>query len=153
MRVYLDTCSLQRLLDDKSQLRSHLEAEAILSVLDLVNAGQVELVSSDALAFEIGRNPHQTRREFALETLLACALHIELSEAVEARATVLNQMGTKTLDTLHLASAEIGEIDFFCTCDDSFSKKAKREVSGETHVVSPLELADELEEWQSQQDR
>jgi len=54
---------------------------------------------------------------------------------------------------LHLASAEAGEVDFFCTCDDAFIKKAKREVRGKTKVVSPLELAEEIEKWQSQQDR
>ena len=153
MRVYLDNCSLQRPLDDKSQLRIRLEAEAILSVLDLVKAGQLELVSSDALIFEIGRNPHQTRQEFALETVAGISLYVQLSESVERRAVELNQMGIETLDSLHLASAEAGEADFFCTCDDSFLKKAKRVVKGSTKVVSPLELAEEIEKWQSQQGR
>ena len=35
MRIYLDTCSLQRPLDDRSQLRIRQEAEAILYVLEL----------------------------------------------------------------------------------------------------------------------
>ena len=48
------------------------------------------------------------------------------------------------MDSLHLASAEAGKADLFCTCDDSFLKKAKREVKGRTKVVSPLELAEEI---------
>ena len=120
MRVYLDTCSLQRPLDDKTQLRIRLEAEAILSVLDLVKAGQLELVSSDALAFEIGRNPHLPRQEFALETIAGAPSYVRLSETVERRAEELNQVGVETLDSLHLASAEVGEADLFCTCDDCF---------------------------------
>ncbi len=153
MRVYLDTCSLQRPLDDKSQLRIRLEAEAILITLDLVKAGQLELISSEALLFEIGRNPHLTRQEFALETIAGAPSYVQLSETVERRAVELNQIGIETLDSLHLASAEAAEADLFCTCDDLFLKKAKRAVKGGIKVVSPLELAEEIEKWQSQQDR
>jgi len=150
MKVYLDTCSLQRPLDDKSQLRIRLEAEAILSVLDLSKAGQVKLVSSDALIFEVRRNPLQARREFALETITGFSSHVELTESVRVRAETLNQVGIKPLDILHLASAEAEGVDVFCTCDDSFLSKAKREAEGEIKVVSPLELAEKLEEWKSQ---
>lgn len=147
MRVYLDTCSLQRPLDDKSQLRIRLEAEAILSVLDLVKASLLELVASDALTFEIGRNPDLTRQEFAWEAIAGAPSYVRLSRTVEQRARELRQAGFETLDSLHLASAEVGDVDFFCTCDDSFLKKAKREVKGKTKVVSPLELAEEIEKW------
>lgn len=34
MKIYLDNCSLQRPLDDKSQIRIRLEAEAILAVIE-----------------------------------------------------------------------------------------------------------------------
>lgn len=152
MTVYLDTCSLQRPLDDKSQLRIRLEAEAVLSVIDLVEAGTLDLLSSDALTYENGRNPHPTRKQFSREVVAEAAWHIAFSDQVERRAQELNQAGIKTLDSLHLASAEKGEADFFCTCDDSFLNKAKREVRGETNVVSPLELAEEIEKWQSRQD-
>jgi len=150
MKVYLDTCSLQRPLDDKSQLRIRLEAEAILSVLDLAKAGRIELVSSDALLFEIRRNPLQARREFALETIAGFASHVDLTEEIRMRAETLNQAGIKTLDSLHLALAEAEDVDAFCTCDDSFLTKAKREATGGINVVSPLELAEELEKWESQ---
>ena len=33
MRIYLDTCSLQRPLDDRHQVRIALEAEAVLAIL------------------------------------------------------------------------------------------------------------------------
>jgi predicted nucleic acid-binding protein len=145
MKVYLDTCSLQRPLDDKLQLRIRLEAEAILSVLDLAKAGRIELVSSDVLLFEVSRNPLQARREFAQETIAGFPHHIELTEAITARAEELNRAGIKTLDSLHLASAEAEGVDAFCTCDDSFLTKAKREARGGLNVVSPLDLAEELE--------
>lgn len=100
MKLYLDTCSLQRPLDDKTSLRVRLEADAIAQ-----------------------------------------------------RARALNNAGIAPLDSLHLAFAEAANADFFCTCDDVFLKKAKREVKGNTRAVSPLELAEIIEQWESRQDR
>lgn len=151
MKVYLDNCSLQRPLDDKSQLRIRLEAEAILSVLDLVANETIQIISSDALDFEIRRNPNPTRLDFASETLAGAKTRARLTPAVRKRARELNQKGIDTLDSLHLASAEAAEADYFCTCDDTFLKKARREVRGLTRAVSPLELAEAIEKWQSQQ--
>lgn len=48
-KVYLDMCSIQRPLDTMRQTRIQLEAEAILGVIALCEAGKVQLVSSDAL--------------------------------------------------------------------------------------------------------
>ena len=149
MTIYLDTCSLQRPLDDKSQLRIRLEAEAVLSVIDLIETGVLDLITSDALTYETSRNPRPTRQQFVWEVVAGAAGHVAFSEDVEKRAQELNQAGIKTLDSLHLASAEAGAADLFCTCDDSFLNKAKREVRGETKVVSPLELAEEIARWKS----
>lgn len=153
MRIYLDTCSLQRPLDDKSQLRIQLEAEAILRIIDLVEGGIIELLSSDALTYETKRNPFPNRRQFVWEVTGGAVDHVELTTVIEKRAQELIENGIKTLDALHLASAEAGDADFFCTCDDSFLNKAKSEVAGSTIVASVLELAEEIERWLSQRDR
>lgn len=50
----------------------------------------------------------------------------------------------KPLDALHLASAVIAKADYFCTCDDRFLKRAKEVDTGQTKVVSPLELITEV---------
>jgi hypothetical protein len=65
MKIYLDMCSLQRPLDDQSQLRIHLEAEAVLGALAFCESGQAELLGSVADLFENERNPHPFRRSFA----------------------------------------------------------------------------------------
>ena len=57
MRIYLDNCCLQRPFDDRSQPRINLEAEAVLTILQLVEAGGVELLSSEALQFEVDKVP------------------------------------------------------------------------------------------------
>ncbi|HZF38148.1 MAG TPA: hypothetical protein VE715_04960 [Blastocatellia bacterium] len=69
MKVYLDTCSLQRPLDDQTQMRIRLETEAVLGIIALIENDDLELVSSEVLLFESRRNVDATRREFAMEVL------------------------------------------------------------------------------------
>jgi predicted nucleic acid-binding protein len=52
--------------------------------------------------------------------------------------------GIKPIDALHLASAVAAKADYFCTCDDRFLKRAKPVDTGQTKVVSPLELIAEV---------
>lgn len=145
MKIYLDACSLQRPLDNKSQLRVALEAEAILGVLALCEAGRLDLISSDALIFEVERTPQASRREYAVEVLAQASTIVRLNDSIEARARVFTATGVKPLDALHLASAEEAQTDFFCTCDDRFLKKARQLTNLKTKVVSPIELAEEFE--------
>ena len=51
-KVYLDLCAIQRPLDTPNQVRVVLEAEAVLGILSLCDAGQIELISSEALVYE-----------------------------------------------------------------------------------------------------
>jgi predicted nucleic acid-binding protein len=145
MKIYLDTCSLQRPLDSKSQIRISLEAEAVLGILTLCESDQVELLSSDALVFEAQRNPITVRREYALEVLSRAHSFITLNKWVESRAEEFNKLGMEPLDALHLALAEKAEADYFCTCDDQFLKRAKAVKNLKTKVVTPIELIEEIE--------
>src|ERR1700758_288683 len=105
MLLYLDMCSLQRPLDDKTQLRIALEAEAVLGILALCRAGQAQLLSSDALEYEAARNTHPLRKAHTEEILARAVEVIRLSDEIEQSARVYNQGGLKPLDALHLACA------------------------------------------------
>jgi hypothetical protein len=65
MKVYLDTCSLQRPLDNRTQIRIALEAEAILGILSLYEAGKIDLISSEVLLFEVEQTANKIRQEFS----------------------------------------------------------------------------------------
>ncbi len=141
MRLYLDVCAIQRPLDDLSQLRVRLEAEAVLGVLAACAAGRAELVASDVHFIEIRRNPHPNRRDVALETLALAAETLPLSPRAASQArtfTTANLMGP---DALHLAVAIEAEVDYLCTTDDRFLRRSKRVDTGGVSVVSPLDLA------------
>jgi len=145
MKVYLDTCSLQRPLDSKTQTRIILKAEAILGIIGLCDAGEIELLSSEVLLYEMKRNPKTVRHEFGLGVLSQANEFVNLSEIIEQRARIFEKEGIKPLDALHLASAEEAGADYFCTCDDRFLKKAKKISGLKAKVASPLELIEELE--------
>ena len=97
---------MQRPLDSKIHTRIVLEAEAVLGILALFESGQVALVSSEALLFEIDHNPNTTRQEYALEVLSKAKTFVTLSERVEKQPGEFETLGIKPLDALHLASAE-----------------------------------------------
>jgi predicted nucleic acid-binding protein len=121
--IYLDTCSIQRPLDSKSQFRIALEAGAV---------------------FEINRNSNQIRKEYALEVVAKAKDYVSMNPRIEKRSRELVNLGIHFLDAVHLASAENAHVDYFCTCDDGFLKKAKKTSNLKVKVVSPLELAEEL---------
>ncbi len=145
MKIYLDCCCLQRPFDDKSQSRIAVEAEAILVVLALCESDHLNLISSDALLLEINQIPDQVRKEDALEILNLAKKTVELTSEIEILAREFGTYGIKTLDALHIAFASFSEVDYFCTCDDKFLKKAKRLGNLNTKVVSPTELVMELD--------
>jgi predicted nucleic acid-binding protein len=105
----------------------------------------LKLISSDALLFEIGRIPDQGRKDDALAILKIAKRVVELTPEIEALARRLGASGLKPLDALHLAFASASKVDYFCTCDDKFLKKAKSFDGLNTKVVSPTELVMELD--------
>jgi hypothetical protein len=63
MKIYLDVCCLNRPFDDPSQMRVHLEAEAVLVIIKQVEQAEWTWVSSDAVVYEISKTPNEDRRE------------------------------------------------------------------------------------------
>ena len=144
MRLYLDMCSLQRPLDSKIQTRIAVEAEAMLRIVTLIESGQLELVSSQALTFEAEKITLPIRKFYVTEILSKAALFIT-AQQVKKEARVYIREGIKPLDALHLASSVAAKADYFCTCDDRFLKRAKKSNTSSTKIVSPLELILEFE--------
>ena len=116
-----------------------------MGILSLCEQGAAELISSDALLFEARRNPNPARKEYALVALSRAKQFIALNAKIEQRAVDLNNSGFGPLDALHLASAEESPADFFCTCDDRLLKRAKSFPGLKIRVMSPIELAEEIE--------
>jgi predicted nucleic acid-binding protein len=145
-RVYLDSCAIQRPLDVYSQVRISLEAEAVLGIIAMCDAGQVGLISSEVLLDELDQNPWPARREHAWAVLAKAQMTVMLDEDTEKRAGELISRGLKPFDALHVASAEAAGADFLCTCDDRLLRRLRQLIGIKVKAVSPLELIEELEQ-------
>ena len=97
------------------------------------------------LWFENQRATTLSRREFALEILANAAEVVQVDASIQTRAKHLVARRVMALDALHLAAAEAGKADCFCTCDDKPLKKARRLCAATIKAVSPLELLEELQ--------
>ena len=72
LKIYMDTCSAGRPLDDQKQDRIHRETEAVETIVDYFFKGQLYWIASEVLAIEIANNPDLEKRE-ATRDLLASA--------------------------------------------------------------------------------
>ena len=125
-KVYLDACCLSRLSDDQTQRRIREEAEAVELVLGRTRAGEVQWISSEALADEIDRNPQLERRLENLALLRLANETMEVDRKIARRAKELEAAGYGAFDALHLACAEMAQVDVLLTTDDGFIRKASR---------------------------
>ncbi|TRU69315.1 MAG: PIN domain-containing protein [Microcystis viridis Mv_BB_P_19951000_S69] len=137
MKIYLDTSALHRIFDDRSQVRIALEALAVQSILLLIQKRTVELIISDALAYEISRNPYPENKMTAFSILrLANSYQVLTTETLNRGQQLETNDNIGKLDALHLACAESQQVDFFITCDDRLIKRYK----GIMRICNPVEF-------------
>ena len=126
MTIYLDVCCWNRPFDDQSQNRVRLEAEAVLSILEMAEAGELEIIGSDIIDDELSQMPDNERREKVELFLALASSQVALTLAIEQRAIELQKWNIAPLDALHLTSAESARADYFLTTDDDLLRRAKR---------------------------
>jgi predicted nucleic acid-binding protein len=144
LKIYIDTCCLQRPLDDQTQPRIRVETEAVFAILAAAQAGELHLLCSSALEYEINRIPDEQRRQEALSILSIASERLTISEATEELAHTLQQQGIGAMDAVHLALASTAEVDFFATCDAPLVRKAQRCDYLSCQCISLLDLLKEV---------
>ena len=144
MRIYLDTCCLQRPLDDQTQPRIRVETEAVFAILASVQHGTVTLLTSEALEFEISRIPDEQRRREATAILTLGSERLTLSDASEQLAESLAQAGLSAIDALHVALAATAGANYFVTADDKLLRRAKSLPNLSVTSISLLGLVSEI---------
>jgi predicted nucleic acid-binding protein len=128
----------------QTQPRIAVEAEAVLTILHLVELGKAELFASDVLFYEVNRTPNLSRKTQVLEILKLATHVIPLNEPIERIALLFADHGVKSLDAMHVASAGWAKVNFFCTCDDKLLKRRELFKSHGIEVLSPLHLVQEV---------
>ena len=139
MKIYLDVCCLNRPFNDQTQDRIHLEAEAILSILNHSRTSGWSVIGSDAIDFEILKMPDNDKRLMVQILSTIFDTHVKVDAGLERRAVELKRTGLKAMDALHVACAEKGKADILLTTDDNFlSKTLKIQRTLKVKVENPL---------------
>ncbi len=137
MKIYMDNCCLNRPFDDQSNLRIHLEAEAIKTIIVLVEQQKWDLVSSKILKFEISKIADESRKkELMLMESLAGEV-VQINTHIGIRANEFERLGIQSFDALHLACSE-NNADVFLTVDDRLIKKAMTISNLNISIRNPL---------------
>src|ERR1044071_9007529 len=106
MKLYLDVSCLNRPFDDQRQARVRLESEAILFILEQVDADKWQYVASEMTVIEIDATEDAERRKRLTALLPSAEDIIELTEPIIQRAEQLHRHGFSTADATHLAAEE-----------------------------------------------
>ncbi len=136
MRIYLDNSFLNRPFDDPTIKLNRIEAEILLLIIiQSVQTGRIQFVNSSVIEFENSFNPFLERKRFVEKVMQHTVVYQNYTEEIQKRAMILGQeFGLKPLDALHVASAEVVQVDFFITCDYALV----RHYRGSMRIVTPL---------------
>jgi hypothetical protein len=141
LRIYLDTSVYNRPFDNQTQPRIWLETLAFGVILQMIEAGDVDLVSSSVLEYENSRNPFPWRRSWVTHCNELAKLHQSVNVEIKQRAEELEQDGLKAMDALHVACAEGTESDYFLTCNDRIIQRYNGE---NLRVLNPVNFVLEV---------
>ena len=142
MKIYLDTSVYNRPFDDQTQPRIWLETLAFAVILQMIESGDIQLVTSSVLAYENSRNPFQMRRNWVDHCSRLASHHHRVDGSVRQRAEALEQQGLKAIDALHVACAEAAGCEHFLTCDDRLIRRYEPEV---LQVLNPVDFVVRVE--------
>lgn len=117
--------AFKRPFDDQTQPRIRVESEALLAILAAVQAGDLSLLTSEVLEFEIEHIPDEHRRREALAMLTLASERLTITPTSEALAASLEGSGLSAMDALHVAVASEVSADFFATTDDRLLRRLK----------------------------
>jgi predicted nucleic acid-binding protein len=140
--AYLDLCCLKRLFDDETIERTRREAEAVTAIMDMAEAGTIDVVHSPSHDFENNQNRRKDRRLATRLWLEAATISVQASRAIAERTLSLAALGFGMLDASHIAYAEAAHARWFITTDDRLLKLAARHRKQlRVEVVLPDQIA------------
>lgn len=114
-----------RPLDDRSERRVRLESQAFMEIADVALRGDIIIVSSDYVKFEIEQifDPLKRKDVKGFERTLSLA-NVTSNEQVVGLARMFSgECGLNSLDALHVSAACLGDADFLLTCDDEILRR------------------------------
>lgn len=145
IRIYLDTCCLNRPFDDQTQDRVRAEAEAVLAIMEGVARGSWDSIHSEAVDLEVKAIKDASRRRRVKKMARAGTTRVWLHEDILRRGQALELLRFGGFDALHVACAEAAGADALLTTDDSLVRRGRRFADRlQVRVVNPLTWLQEV---------
>ena len=145
MKIYLDTCCLNRPFDDQAQERIRLETESVMIILSHLQRKEWAWLGSQALEIEIDRASDADQRSRLQRIAGYVGQVAAIGQKELDRASELEKLGFSGFDAVHLACAESGGADIFLSTDDRLLKRAKRfSKKIRVKVANPLDWLKEM---------
>ena len=137
MRIYLDNCCYNRILDDRSNSKIYYERNSIMIILELAEKSAIKIIGSEMLIKEID-DTKDAYKKSVLEMLYSlCSEEIIVDKTILNRAETIRHSSTiKYKDSIHLACAEAANADVLLTTDIKFMNNSNR-IKTYTKVMNP----------------
>lgn len=146
MRIYLDCCCYNRPFDDLTQNRVHDESDAILSILNRSRTDGNVILGSKVLKMEIRKISDIGKHEHVKMLYQMTGEYIPFSAEIQARAEQIQRASAiHNMDSLHLASAEVGKADVFLSTDDKLVRACQK-LDLHMRVMNPVSYLAEVVE-------
>ena len=142
IKIYLDICCFNRPYDNQTQLKIELETKAKLFVQNLVYTNKLALVWSYILDYENSKNIHVQKLSAIQKWQTLAVEDINETNEIIEKSKIIQNMGIKNADSLHLACAISSKCDYFITVD----KRVLKYKCDEINIIDPIEFIEIWEE-------
>jgi len=137
-RIYLDTCVWCRVFDLLDHERIRQEFEAVVGIIGFAIGGEVQIVNSDLVSFEVSKVGKQRN---GIEKLIndISGGKLKTTHATKRLAEdIMNECCLNALDALHIALAIENDIVTFITTDDEILSRRKCIEKYGLDVINPV---------------
>ena len=137
MRIYLDNCCYNRILDDRSNSKIYYERNSIMIILELAEKSAIKIIGSEMLIKEIDDTKDAYKKSILEMLYSLCSEEIIVDKTILNRAeTIRHSSNIKYKDSIHLACAEAANADVLLTTDIKFMNNSNR-IKTYTKVMNP----------------
>jgi len=134
----MDACCYNRIMDDQEQDRIYIESEVIKIILINCENGEWTLIGGDVLEYELNRNTNIEKKQKAFILYGGVNEKHSLTDEIKTRAKEFEKFGIKSMDSLHLSTAESSNADILLSTDDRFIKASAR-TNSKIKVMNPVD--------------
>lgn len=144
MKIYLDNCCYNRILDDRSNTQIYYERNSVMLILELVEKAAVELVGSEMLVKEMNDLDDIYKRSVIQMMYGLCSEEVKVTGAILDRAEEIRHCSNiKYKDSIHLACAEAARVDALVTTDKKFINSGNK-IKIDTRIMNPNQWLSEV---------